>query len=197
MKNKLYILLAVTFIALTFMLGSWGLTESSEGRYAQIVKEMVVNSNYLNPTLLGIKHLHKPPVTYYITALGYHFFGINEFGARFFMQLSLIFQIFLVFKITLNLYKNERLALAAALIYTSFPIVIIAVRTLTTDAYLATFILASIYFWLQYKEKSKPYFLYLFYFFLGLIFETKGPVGFLIPFTFVITHKIVYKEKLN
>ena len=197
MKNKLYILLAITFIALTFMLGSWGLTESSEGRYAQIAKEMVVNGNYINPTLLGIKHLHKPPATYYITALGYKIFGINEFGARFFMQLALIFQILLVFKITLNLYKNEKLALAAALIYTSFPIVIIAVRTLTTDAYLTTFILASIYFWLQYKEKLKPYYLYLFYIFLGLIFETKGPVGFLVPLTFIITYKIVYKQKID
>ena len=197
MKNKLYILLGITFIGLTFLLGSWGLTESSEGRYATIAKEMLVNNDFINPTLLGIKHLHKPPATYYITALGYEIFGINEFGTRFFMQIALIIQIFLVFKITVLLYKNEKLALAAALIYTSFPIAIIAVRTLTTDAYLTTFILGSIYFWLQYKELAKPYLLYLFYLFLGLIFETKGPVGFIVPLTFIITHKIVYKEKIE
>ena len=93
MKNKLYILLGISFITLIFMLGNWGLTESSEARYATIAKEMYVNNDFLNPTLLGIKHLHKPPVTYYLTTLGYKIFGVNEFGARFFMQIALLFQI--------------------------------------------------------------------------------------------------------
>ena len=197
MKNKLYIFLFIAFLALTFMLGSWGLTDSSEARYAEIGKEMFINKDYINPTLLGIKHLHKPPVTYYLTALGYQIFGVNEFAARFFMQVALVFQLFLVFKITLLLYKNEKLAFTAALVYFSMPIAIIAVRTLTTDAYLATFILASIYFWLRYKQQNKVYLLYLFYLFLGLIFETKGPVGFIVPLTFIITHKIVNKDKIQ
>ncbi len=179
------------------MLGNWGLTESSEARYAEIAREMVISGDYINPTLLGIKHLHKPPVTYYLTALGYKIYGINEFGARFFMQLGLVLQLVLVFKISLQLFKSEKIAVAALLIYFSFPITVIAVRTLTTDAYLTTFILASIYFWLQYKTHLKPYNLYLFYFFLGLIFETKGPVGFMIPVTFVITHKILHKDKIE
>lgn len=197
MKNKLYILLTIAFVTLIFMLGSWGLTDSSEARYAQIGKEMAISGDYINPTLLGIKHLHKPPVTYYLTALGYKIFGVNEFGARFFMQLALVLQILLVFKITLILYKNEKIAFAASLIYFSLPITVIAVRTLTTDAYLTTFILASILFWLQYKKQKKPYLLYLFYIFLGLIFETKGQVGFIIPVTFIISHKIVTKDKIE
>ena len=197
MKNKLYLFLAIAFISLTLFLGSWGLTDSSEARYAEIGKELFINKDYINPTLLGIKHLHKPPLTYYVTALGYQIFGINEFGARFFMQLALVFQLLLVFKITMLLYKNEKIAFTAMLIYFSFPITIIAVRTLTTDAYLTTFILASIYFWLSYKEHLKPYLLYLFYLFLGLIFETKGPVGFIIPITFIVTYKLVYKDKIE
>ncbi len=197
MKNKLYLFLAIAFISLTVFLGSWGLTDSSEARYAEIGKELFINKDYVNPTLLGIKHLHKPPLTYYVTALGYQLFGVNEFGARFFMQLALVFQLLLVFKITLLLYKNEKIAFTAALIYFSFPITIIAVRTLTTDAYLTTFILASIYFWLSYKEHLKPFSLYLFYVFLGLIFETKGPVGFIIPITFIATYKLVYKNKIE
>lgn len=197
MKTKLYLLLVIAFVSLTLFLGNWGLTDSSEARYAEIGKEMFINKDYINPTLLGIKHLHKPPATYYLTALGYSIFGVNEFGARFFMQLALVFQILLVFKITNLLYNNEKIAFAASLIYFSFPITVIAVRTLTTDAYLTTFILASIYFWLSYKKQHKTYLLYLFYIFLGLIFETKGPVGFIVPLTFIITYKIVYKDKIE
>jgi len=197
MKYNINILLVVAFIALTIMLGNWGFTDSSEARYAQIGKEMFVNKDFTNPTLLGIKHLHKPPLTYYLTAIGYQIFGVNEFGARFFMQLALVFQLLLVFKITLLLYKNKKKAFVAALIYFSFPITVIAVRTLTTDAYLTTFILASIYFWIYYKQTQQTYLLYLFYLFLGLIFETKGPVGFVVPLTFIITYKIIYKNKIE
>jgi 4-amino-4-deoxy-L-arabinose transferase len=113
------------------------------------------------------------------------------------LQLALVLQILLVFKITLLLYKNEKIAFAASLIYFSFPITVIAVRTLTTDAYLTTFILASIYFWLQYKEQHKSYLLYLFYISLGLIFETKGPVGLIVPITLIISQKIVTKDKIE
>ena len=197
MKNKLYLFLAIAFISLTLFLGSWGLTDSSEARYAEIGKELFVTKDYINPTLLGIKHLHKPPLTYYVTALGYQLFGANEFGARFFMQVALVFQLLLVFKIALLLYKNEKVAFTSMLIYFSLPLAVIAVRTLTTDAYLTTFILAAIYFWLKYKEDKKYYLLYLFYVFLGLIFETKGPVGFIVPLTFIITHKIVHKDQIE
>lgn len=197
MQKKLYLLLVLAFFSLIFMLGSWGLTDSSEARYAEIAEEMVINNDYINPTLLGIKHFHKPPVAYYLAALGYKIFGINEFGTRFFMQLALVFQIFLVYKITLLLFNNEKKAFAAALVYFSFPISIIAVRSLTTDAFLTTFILSAIFFWLQYKVNSKTYLLYLFYLFLGIIFETKGPVGLIIPVSFIASYKIINKEKIE
>ena len=71
-------------------------------------------------------------------------------------------------------------------------------RNLTTDAYLNTFILASIYSWVNWKIKTqKLLFLYLFYFFLGISFEIKGPVSLLFPLFFIFIYKIVYKEKFK
>lgn len=197
MKKILYIFLALVFFGLVLFSGNWGLTESSEARYATIAKEMVDTDSYINPTLLGIKHLHKPPLTYYITAFSYKIFGVNEFGARFFLHIALVFQLLLVFKITQLLFKNEKFSLLTTLIYFSFPIVIIAERNLTTDTYLTTFILASLYFWLQFKNTKKIIFLVLFYVFLGLIFETKGPVGLIVPVVFVLTQKIVFKDRFK
>ncbi|MDP2088424.1 MAG: glycosyltransferase family 39 protein [Flavobacteriaceae bacterium] len=197
MNLKFIAFLIITFLILIIGVGSWGLTESSEARYAEIAKEMVDTGDFVNPTLLGIKHFHKPPFTYYITSIGFKLFGINEFGARFFMQIALIFQLILVFLIAQILYKNKKIAFAASLIYLSFPLVLISVRNLTTDAFLNTFILAAIYFWLRYRNSQKAYYLYFFYLFLGLIFETKGPVGLIIPITFIITTKIIFKEKIQ
>ena len=197
MNKRLLVLLFVSFILLIYNLGSWGLTETSEARYAEISKEMMVNKNYLHPTLLDIHHYHKPPITYYITVLGYQIFGVNEFGARFFLQVAIIIQLFLIYKITFILYKNENLSLAATIIYFSLPIVLISSRNLTTDAYLNTFILTSIYFWLLYKFKDKRrIFQYLFYIFLGLSVATKGPVALLFPLLFIICYKLIFNKKL-
>lgn len=197
MKRKLFFILALLAVALNLGLGSWGLTESSEARYAEISREMVKSGDYLQPKLLGVNHFDKPPMTYYITALGYEIFGVNEFGARFFLGIALLFQIFLIFKIGLLLFKNEKTAFASALIYLSFPIVLVAARNLTTDCYLTTFVLWGIYLWLQHKnDKSKLYF-YGFFIVLALGFLTKGPVVLLPVLAFIACWKIVKRDRLK
>lgn len=198
MKYKLLIVISISFLLLTFSLGKWGLMETSEARYAEISKEMIENGDYLHPKLLGIYHYHKPPVTYQITTLGYKIFGVNEFGARFFMQIAILIQMLLVYQISLLLFKSKEMALASALIYFSLPIVLISSRNLTTDAYLNTFILGGIYSWLSWKlGKNKILFLYLFYICLGISFEIKGPVSLIFPLVFILVYKIIFKDSLK
>ena len=197
MKRSLFYILLVSAVLLLFHSGKWGVIETSEARYAEISKAMFLNKDYIHPKLLEINHFHKPPVTYYITVLGYKIFGVDEFGARFFLQIAILIQLILIYNITLLLFKEKRLALTAVLIYFSLPLVLISSRNLTTDAYLNTFILTSVYLWLYYKERRKPFLLYLYYLTLGVIFETKGPVGLLFPVIFIISHKIIFKEKLE
>ena len=144
MKKSFYLILLILFCVLNLGQGSWGLTESSEARYAEIGREMAISNNYLHPSLLNIGHYHKPPITYAITAIGYKIFGFNEYGARFFLSVALMLQIILIYKIVLLWFKDEKVAIASALIYFSFPIVLIAARNLTTDIYLNTFIIWSI-----------------------------------------------------
>ncbi|MGB7784817.1 MAG: glycosyltransferase family 39 protein [Salinimicrobium sp.] len=197
MKNQFYLILALLFAVLLSGSGSWGLTESSEARYAEIAREMVASGDYLHPSLLGIHHYHKPPVTYQLTALGYQIFGINEFGARFFLAVALLLQVFFVYKIGRLLFKDEKKAIASALIYFSFPVVLIAARNLTTDAFLTTFILWALYFWLLRKQGRSVLFLYGFYLMLGLAMLTKGPVVLLPPVIFILFWKIINREKMK
>jgi 4-amino-4-deoxy-L-arabinose transferase len=175
-------------------LGSYGFAETSEARYAEISHEMLLSGDYLNPELLGIFHFHKPPITYYITTLGYHIFGINEFGARFFLQVSVIIQLLFIYGITNLLYNNKKIAFFSGLIYFSMPIVLIASRNLTTDDYLTTFIIGSIYCWQYYTSRGKLLFLYLFYILIGLALLTKGPVALLFILVYIITYKVIFKS---
>lgn len=182
-------------IALFTNLGSWGVTETSEARYAEIAREMYESEDYLHPRLLKIGHYHKPPLTYWVTAAAYHLFGVNAFAARFFLQIAVLIQLYLVFEIGRTLFKDRKLALLAAIVYASFSAVLISGKALTTDAYLSTFVLAGILFWMKYRLSQLLSMLYLFYVVLGLGFLTKGPVIFLVTLPVVTGFNFLKKSK--
>lgn len=193
MKLKLYIA-ALCFLGLLLINNHlWGLTETSEARYAEISKEMFENNTLAHPTLLGIYHYHKPPFTYQITTIGYQLFGVNEFGARFFLQISFLIQIILVYLIAFRLFPIKKTALIAALLYASSPIAIMASKNLTTDSYLTTWVLLSIYSWLQAKSKH-PYYTFLFYGAIAMGFLTKGPLVLLPVLLFIGSWKLIKKK---
>ncbi|MFK2820667.1 glycosyltransferase family 39 protein [Flavobacteriaceae sp. LMIT009] len=196
-KYRLLTVCIATLIVCCIGLGSWGVTETSESRYSQIAKEMHLSGDYVNPTLLDVYHYHKPPVTYAIASAGYRLFGINEFGARFFLQIALVLQIFLVYRIALLLVSDKKIAFTSALIYLSLPLVLISVRNLTTDAFLNTFVLGSIFSWLYYLKHRKAIFIYIFYICLGLIINIKGPIGLLFPLIFMASYLIVFKHRVK
>jgi len=175
--------------------GSYGVVETSDARYAEIAREMFLSKDWLHPNLLDVHHYHKPPVTYQITALGYQLWGINPFAARFFLQVTILIQIVLVYLLTLEFTAQKRTALWASVIYFTFPLVLIASRNLTTDAFLTTFTLLSIYSWVRYRKRGEVFWLYLFTFSLGLGFLTKGPVVFLAPVMFAIFYNRIESSK--
>ncbi|OKL39831.1 ArnT family glycosyltransferase [Pontibacter flavimaris] len=174
-------LLLVLFLLLLLNLGGWGVVETSEARYAEISRAMWQSGDLLHPRLLGIQHYHKPPLTYIITSYGMELFGPNAFGARFFLQLSLVLQVWLVYLIGKQIFSSPRQALLAAVVYLTIPAVLISARNLTTDSFLATFELAAILAWLKYKTRAEIGWLYFFYLLLALAFLTKGPVGLIFP----------------
>jgi len=193
--KKLLFLLIVSAIALYINVGSYGVVETSDARYAEIAREMVVSGDYLHPNLLDVHHYHKPPFTYQITAIGYKIFGINPFGARFFLQLAILFQIILVYFLSLNLFNNSKTALWSAIIYISFPIVLVSSRNLTTDAFLTTFAILSMFSWVKYRKTGLWRYMYLFTFSLAMGFLTKGPVIFIVPVPFIIAYNRIEKAK--
>ena len=193
--NRYYLFFLTVVLAILLAgLGSYGLAETSEARYAEISKEMLNSKDYLNPKLLGIFHFHKPPITYYITTVGYRIFGVNEFGARFFLQIAVVLQMALVYGMAQLLYNDRRIAITSGLVYFAMPLVLISSRNLTTDAYLTTFILGALYCWQYYTSKGKIVALYLFYVLVALALLTKGPVALLFILTYIIVYKIIFKR---
>ena len=185
---KFMLLLFVSAMVLFINVGSYGLIESSDARYAEIARAMYLSGDYMHPNLMDVHHYHKPPLTYQITALGYHLFGINSFGARFFLQVAILIQLILVYALTLQLFSKKETALWATMIYFSFPLVLIASRNLTTDTFLTMFALLSIYTWVRYRKEGTTGHLYLFTLSLALGFLTKGPLIFIAPLIFILAY---------
>ncbi|OOG76468.1 lipid-A-disaccharide synthase N-terminal domain-containing protein [Algoriphagus sp. A40] len=194
---RMTLLLAFVGMALFLNLGAWSVTESSEARYAQIAKEMVQTGDWLHPQLMGIYHYHKPPMTYWLTALSYKVMGVSPFSARFLLQISVLLQIWLVYKIALIFFKRSNPAFLSAMLYASFPALIIGSRALTTDTFLTLFVLTALYFWFGFLEDKKPWKLLLCYVFLGIGFLTKGPVVLIIPVLIWIYQGLVMKKKMG
>lgn len=193
--KALILILFVSAAALFLNVGSYGLLESSDARYAEIARMMYVSGDYLHPNLLDVHHYHKPPFTYIIASFGYDLFGINPFGARFFLQISVLVQLILVYALALSLFEKKQTAVSATLIYFSFPLVLIASRNLTTDSFLAMFALLSMYAWVRYRKSGRFGYLYLFTISLAFGFLTKGPVIFVVPLVFVLAYNTVEKAK--
>ena len=82
----------------------WGVLETSEARYAEISREMQQSGDWMHPTLLGIHHYHKPPVTYWLTAASFSLFGVNDFAARFFLTIAFALQVYMIFLIAKSIF---------------------------------------------------------------------------------------------
>jgi 4-amino-4-deoxy-L-arabinose transferase len=199
MKHHQYfkIVLLIYAVALFINIGSFGVVETSDARYAEIAREMFVSGDFVHPNLLDVHHYHKPPLTYQITALGYKLFGVNAFGARFFLQIAILLQLVLVYLLTNLIFKDNQTALWAVIIYMSYPLVLVSSRNLTTDAFLATFALWSIYSWVKYRKSGIIFYLYSFTVSLGLGFLTKGPVIFIVPVIFILFFNRIQKAKTS
>ena len=197
-RTDLTILIAVLAFVMLTTANGWGVVETSEARYAEISREMITTHDWLHPTLLNIHHYHKPPLTYWITALAYSIFGVNNFSVRFFLTIAFCAQVLLVFKLSVRLFRSEQIAFYSSLVFATLPLVLISVRGLTTDAYLNLFVLFSIYLLICFFQDGKIRFLYLASFSMGLGFLTKGPVIFIVPLMAILgSWKFLSKSRVT
>ncbi len=82
-RRDWWTLAAGLFILLVFCLGSRGLNEPDEGRYAVMGQAMArPGGDWWEPRLSGYAHYDKPPLLYWAVALGLRAFGHNEWAAR-------------------------------------------------------------------------------------------------------------------
>jgi 4-amino-4-deoxy-L-arabinose transferase-like glycosyltransferase len=117
-KRDFYILLLLGVVAVTVMfwrLGEGSLGDYDEADYAQSAREMLWLSDFNTPRWNGMEFFDKPPLCYWLTALSYKVFGINEFGARFVSACAGVLVILLTYLLGRSLFSQRAVGVGAAI----------------------------------------------------------------------------------
>ncbi len=173
------LILAVVFLYF-HNLGLNQVWQPNEAFYADASKNMLRTGDFLTPIYNGEPRLNKPPMTYWLTALSFLIFGMNEFALRFFQVIAGLGTGLITYLMAKRLTGGTPALLSFLALTLSFQFIANA-RYTSPEVLLSFFVTLALYLWyLSYERKSDLlFFLALTSSVFGVL--TKGPVGFLLP----------------
>lgn len=140
-------LLLLIFIPLFFYKLDWvTLSSWDEAWYGGIAREIVRSGDWIHLVWNGVPFYDHPPLGFWLMALSYKIFGINEFATRFPSALLSVFSIVLLYVIGTHISQKKIVGFVAALILGSSVWYLIRVRSGNLDAIFVFFYLLTIYF---------------------------------------------------
>jgi 4-amino-4-deoxy-L-arabinose transferase-like glycosyltransferase len=171
--------LALALVLFFFHLGTYGLWEPDEARYAEIAREMLASHSFIVPHLNYVPYIEKPPLLYWLTSGSIALFGVNEFAARFVNAAAALTAVVATYLFALLSFDDRRALLSGAVLSTSVLYAVMA-QVLTTDMLLtAATSIAMFAFFLQWREGGRWW--VVCYLAMGAGVLTKGPVGAVLP----------------
>ncbi len=146
---------SAALLLLLFLLGHrslWG----SEGRWAEIAREMMLTSDYFHPTINWEPYFDKPLFTYWVIVLPAWISGVlNEFVARLPSAIAGLVTLYATISLGSMLFSKRAAYIAAWILLTSFGFIFWA-RTACADVENVAFILlAVLWYW---KRRNRPVF---------------------------------------
>ena len=183
-------LLFVVALTLFFRLGSYGLIDADEGRYASIPLEMLRRGDWVTPTLNGVEFFDKPVLLYWCVMASYSLFGVSEFAARLPSALFAVVAILAVYGFNRRAFGARAAFLGSIILGTALMWPVLG-RIVITDTPLASLSMVALCFWwLGHTEHSKrrTAWFALFWATLGLGVLTKGPVAVVLAFGAIVPY---------
>jgi len=175
-------MLGLSLIVAFAFQGSRGLFETTEGRYAEVAREMLDSGNYLEPTIGYRAHWTKPPLAYWTIAGGMRLLGRNEWGVRFSNAVAFVLTTWIVFHIGALLW-NKRAGVMAGLVYATSANTIFGMNSISTDTLLTLWEITAVFCYLKAGRvttaQNRNGWRLLMWVFFGLGFLTKGPPALL------------------
>lgn len=185
-RRNLYIWILLLIITVVLRVGTLNeipLTDRTEARYAEIARVMLVTGDWITPRLeVEVPFWGKPPLSFWLTAISFRIFGLNEFAARLPSFLLIVATGWLVFLLGSSRDNKLEGIIAAAIFFTSGVIFISAGMVMTDPALLFAITLSMTAFWMAMKDRGK-YWGYLFFIGLAIGLLAKGPLALVLVLT--------------
>lgn len=167
------LLLGARLISMAF----FPMVETSEPRYAEIARLMIVTNDWITPWFSPeVPFWGKPPFAFWAQALSFKLFGMNEFAVRLPSWFATLISGGLIYKLASTQF-GRRVGQGSVLIFASCTLVFIASGAVITDPFFA---LATTWAMVSYvMAQLHPHWSWRYGFFaalaLGLL--TKGPLA--------------------
>jgi 4-amino-4-deoxy-L-arabinose transferase len=172
-------LLALALLVAVPFQGTRGLYETSEGRYAEVAREMLETGNYLEPTLGYRPHWTKPPPTYWAIAAGLAVADRSLWGVRAYNVVAFAATALAVAAIGGALW-GEAAGWIAGLVYLSSLYPAIGCASATADTLLALWVvLGELAYVRAWRAGGSRAWVRVFWVMFGVAFFTKGPPALL------------------
>ncbi len=191
----LYLAVLLTIILYFINFGLPQVWSPNEAFYADATRRMLESSDFITPYYNGELRLNKPPMTYWLVAVGYYLLGVNEWGLRLMHVVMGILSALITALFAYEMTKNTKVALYSFLTLSLSLMIYANAHYASPEMPFTFFITLSLYLWyLGYKRNSN---LLVFLAFLSssLAMLVKGPAGFVIPAGVVFLYLLLTDPK--
>lgn len=158
-------------------LGLYPLMDTSEARYAEMARKMLVLGNWVTPLFeVDVPFWGKPPLSFWSQALAMQWLGINEFAIRVPAWLFHVASCLIIIRFARE-QADEKTAVLAAIIFSSSTLGLLSAGVVLTDPALSFSVLLATYgFWRGVAQGDRRWALAGFAG-LGLGLLAKGPLA--------------------
>ncbi len=180
MKGNLRYQLLLLLLGMVYLAGLFvTLFENDSAQFAVMAMRMVQENDFINLFKGPEEYLDKPHLHYWLAALSYLVFGIQDWAYRIPALLATALGAYSCYGLGKVLYQKETGRLAA-LIFLSSQTIVLAAIDVRTDAVLTGFTAFAIWQLATYVENGRMASLLLGAFGAGLAFATKGQIALLV-----------------
>jgi 4-amino-4-deoxy-L-arabinose transferase-like glycosyltransferase len=164
------LLFAVVYVGSLF---SPGLQDDADSTHAEAAREMLATHDFVTLKINGNRYLEKAPLMYWVVALSYSFFGVNEFAAHLPVAVSMLLLVLLAMRWARRAF-GDRAAIYAGLFISTAAGCYLFTRILIPESILSLFIAASFYCFATALEDGDAWRWYGGYACMALAVLTKG-----------------------
>jgi len=175
-RASVFVCLSLLTVPWFFRPGAFSVWDANEAFYVQTPREMVESGNWLIPTFNGHPRLNKPPLSYWVVAPWYRWFGFDPAWERRTMAAAAVGCLVLVYAVACRLWRDRRAALlAAAILGATFRFQTLG-RRLLIDTLLLWWACLFLWCFLRWEESRRPLWAAAAGAAVGFGILTKGPV---------------------